>query len=78
MDTTTRIVRNAGRGYIRRAVYLDGRHVGYTTSILGGHTGQLADGTLVSPEGDDVCWERLRDAVQAVGQAAQASGPVTR
>lgn len=78
MNTTTRVVRNSGRGYIRRAVYLDGRHVGYTTSILGGHTGQLADGTVIEPPGDDVCWSLLRDAVAAVGQAAQASGPVTR
>lgn len=72
MTVTTHIVKRF-KGFTKRAVYLNGKHVGYTVSHLKLHTGILADGTKVTPANGDVGWELMREAVAAVGTAAQAA-----
>jgi len=69
---TTRILSRVG-GFTRRAVYSNGRHVGYTTSRLGlhqGFTGARNEQIEVPPENGDKGFTYLSDAVVAVAQAA--------
>jgi hypothetical protein len=67
---TTRVLMRA-KGFCRRAVYSNGRHVGYTVTHLGLHTAQDKDkGKILPPTEGHVGFEYLSNAVVAVAEAA--------
>jgi hypothetical protein len=68
-NITTRIVRR-GKGFSRRAIYRDGRFIGYTVSFLGLHEAYDKDNNKILPPTEGhVGFPYLSDAVVAVGQA---------
>jgi hypothetical protein len=67
-NVSTRIVRR-GHRFLRRAVYRDGRFVGYTTSHLGCHEAFDKSGEqLHTPDGEQA-FPYLNDAIVAVAAA---------
>jgi hypothetical protein len=67
-NITTRIVRRA-KGFSRRAIYRDGRFIGYTVSLLGGHTAFNKEGRALLAASGSLEFPYLSDAVVAVAEA---------
>ena len=68
-NITTRIVRR-GKGFSRRAIYRDGRFIGYTVSHLGLHEAFDKDNRkILPPTAGHVGFEYLSNAVVAVAEA---------
>ena len=68
---TTRMLTRT-KGFSRRAVYSNGKHIGYTTSHLGLHTAQDKKRAPIAPATEGhVGFPYLSDAVVAVAEAAE-------
>lgn len=67
-NVTTRIVRR-GHRFMRRAIYRDGRFVGYTVSLLGCHEAFDKSGEQLHTPDGELGFPYLSDAVVAVAAA---------
>lgn len=69
-NVTTRIVRR-GHRFMRRAIYRDGRFVGYVVSLLGCHEAFLKSGEQLHTTDGELGFPYLSDAVVAVAETPE-------